>query len=122
MISTNPEDLDKEQEIPQAWEPKDNEKIIGILVGKSENVGKYGSTAYRLRKAEDNEIVTVWGSAVLDKKMVEQDAQMGDTIGIKFLGKKTGKDNKTTYKDYTVLVEKPGKPKSSEETDESEQN
>lgn len=102
-----PEDLDKEQELPASWEPKEGESIIGILVRKQENVGKYHSNAYRLRVQDTNEVKTVWGSKIIDEKLVEQDAQFGDTIGIKFVGEKTAKDNKTKYKDFTVLVEKP---------------
>ena len=105
-----PEDLDKEQELPASWDPQDGDQIIGILVRKQEKVGKYSSNAYRLRKLDSGEVITVWGSKIIDEKLVEQDAQIGDTVGIKFLGERTAQDEKTKYKDFTVLVEKPVHP------------
>lgn len=49
---------------------------------------------------------TVWAGIVLSGKIVDEPIERGDIIGIKYLGKETGKKG-LLYKNYDVRVVKP---------------
>ena len=87
--------LDQEVEI---WEPKEGEKLIGVLVDKRTHVGQYDSNLYII-KAKDS-LKGVWGNSVIDGRLA--DAPRGSEVGIKYLGKADGKQG--AYKNFNIIV------------------
>ena len=100
------------EDLPETWEPKEGDSIEGIYKGKQHNVGKNKSTIYNIKV--DGKLKSVWGSTVLDRKMM--DLEEDETIRITYDGKDEIKD----YKKYTVEVDKPEEEseKDSEESTE----
>ena len=88
--------LDQEVE---TWEPKEGEKLIGVLVDKRTQIGQHNSNLYIIKKA-DNRLMGVWGSSVIDGRLA--DAEKGSEVGIKYLGKAEGKQG--TYKNFNIIV------------------
>jgi len=95
------------------WKPeKEDDEIIGILLDKQEDVGANNSKLYTLEV--DKKPMAVWGSTVLDPKMVP--AKIGETVKIVYAGKgeaQPGKNAPKLFKVYIdqedeVPVEKPG--------------
>ena len=80
-------------EMSPAWVPENvNDELIGVLTAREENVGPNDSMLYTLEK-EDHELISVWGSMVLDSRM--KNIQIGEIVKIVFLGlgKKQGGKN-----------------------------
>lgn len=79
------------------WDKK--APIIGVLVGKKENVGPNESMLYTIKTDDGN--VGVWGSTVLDNKFVE--IPLGFKVKIEPVGlvksPKTGRE----YQDFKVM-------------------
>lgn len=96
------------EDLPETWEPESGDSIEGIYKGKQHNVGKNKSTIYNIEVY--GELKSVWGSTVLDRKMMGVKEE--ETIRITYDGKDEVKD----YKKYTVEVDKPD-----EETKEEEE-
>jgi len=85
-----------------AWDFEKSPVVQGKYVKKDTDVGENGSNMYKLEQ-EDGSIVSVWGSTVLDNKM--DNVGIGQTIQIKFLGKKPSPNRKgKEYKDFAVLI------------------
>ena len=83
---------------PGIWKPeKEGDQIIGILVGKENDIGKFKSKVYHLN-SDAGEQLSIFGSAVLDDKMSY--IKIGDKIKIIFKGKVQGKD--ASYNNYEV--------------------
>jgi hypothetical protein len=80
------------------WSPqKPKDEISGKLLEVKEDVGEYSSKAYVIETEED--IRTIFGSAVLDNKM--RLIKAGDFVKIVFLGNREG--DKKEYKDFDVF-------------------
>lgn len=76
----------KENE-PGIWKPeKDGDSITGVLIKAEDDVGAMKSKLYTLEvKGEtEPEILSVWGSAILDKRMLG--INIGTLIRITFKG------------------------------------
>ena len=99
------------EDLPETWEPKKGDSIEGIYKGKQHNVGKNKSTIYNIKV--DGELKSIWGSTVLDRKMMQVDEE--DIIRITYDGKHEEKE----YKEYTVEVDKPDETKVDATDDES---
>ena len=86
----------------QTWKPENpNDEITGIFIGVQNDVGSNKSNLYSLEV--DNKPWSVWGSAVLDPKMVG--AKPGDLIKIVYLGKGEAKPGKNAPKLFEVFID-----------------
>ena len=87
-------------ELPEQWKPeKAGDFIEGIYSQKKENVGKNKANLYLIEK--DGSLKAIWGSTVLDDKMVY--VKIGDRIRITFQGTDEEKD----YKKFLVEKDEP---------------
>lgn len=86
----------------QIWKPeKQGDEIAGTYIKLQKNAGKYKSDAYHL-KTEEGKRFLVFGSTILDDKMIE--VETGSKIKIVFEGIGEGKDN--DFKKFKVFVDK----------------
>jgi|TARA_R100000789_G_C3004039_1_gene149608 hypothetical protein len=54
---------------PGAWKPgKEGDTVEGVLVNRKKEVGPNKSMLYHLKQKDDN-IISVWGSTVLDNRL-----------------------------------------------------
>jgi len=92
---------------PTTWKPeKEGDSIEGILVGKQENVGDNNSNMYNIDTGEKG-IFGVWGSAVLDPKMIYVNVEDKIRITFKGLGiKQSGKFPPKLFKVEVDAVDK----------------
>ena len=97
MIKENWEEVNP-MDIP-VWEPKENDEIIGNLKDIEKNVGPNKSMLYTMEK-DNGDDIKVWGSTVLDKRMVAID--IGERVKIVYLGLVTSPETKREYKDFKV--------------------
>lgn len=87
-------------ELPEIWSPeKKDDSIEGIYVKTKSNVGINKANLYILDV--DGVIRSMWGSTVLDDKMVH--VSEGDKIKITYLGK----DKEKNYHKYKVEKDEP---------------
>lgn len=71
------------ENLPEVWKPKNEGDFIeGIYAQKKENVGKNNANLYLLEV--EGEMKSIWGSTVLDDKMVY--VKIGDKIKITYDG------------------------------------
>lgn len=77
--------------------------IQGKFIKTKSGVGPNKSMLYTLL-TKDGE-VGIWGSTVLDTKFSE--IPHGSEVRVEFLGKATGKNGRSQYKDYKVLYKAP---------------
>jgi len=81
------------------WLPENPEdSISGIYISKQEGVGENHSNIYNLKTSKGN-VVSVWGSTVLDQKL--KLVEIGDDIKIIFVGK-VKPEGKREYKDFRL--------------------
>jgi len=82
-------------ELPNEWKPKsEGESIEGVYLNMKPEVGVNKSNIYVIETIS-GEILSVWGSTVLDDKMSY--VKKGDTIRITYQGMEKDK-----YKKYIV--------------------
>lgn len=89
-----------------SWKPEnEGDTLIGVLIGKKENVGINNSNVYLIEeKDKAGELTSVWGSTVLDTKFSE--IPVGSKVKIEYLGKVKSKAPQP-YKDFKVLYQAP---------------
>lgn len=88
---------------PGFWKPQNEDDLVeGILIKREENVGANKSMLYTIEK--DGEPINIWGSTILDQRMVG--IKVGDLIRITYkgLGEKVG--GKNAPKIFKVEVDK----------------
>lgn len=88
---------------PGFWKPeKEDDSIEGVLIKIVENVGANKSMLYTIEK--DGKPTNIWGSTILDQRMVG--IKVGDLIRITYkgLGEKVG--GKNAPKIFKVEVDK----------------
>ena len=86
---------------PGIWKPENKgDSIEGVLLAKKTEVGTNNSNAYVI-ETKNNEQLMVWGSTVLDDKMII--VKVGDMVKIEFNGKQPNKKGQPTklFKVYT---------------------
>lgn len=85
-----------------AWKPeKEGDETSGIFVDMKSNVGPNSSKLYTLQQP-DGTFVGVWGSAVIDDRMVL--IPLGDEVRIVYLGKVPSKTpGRTDYKQFEIF-------------------
>jgi len=85
------------------WKPEnENDEIVGVLLEKEEDVGANNSKLYTLEV--DKKPISVWGSIVLDPKMVS--VKVGEKVKIIYLGKGEAKPGKNAPKLFSVFVDR----------------
>jgi hypothetical protein len=99
--------LDKAREQAEAkfWKPaKEGDGIEGKIVRIIRDAGKYHSTFYHLETEAGIEIVA-GGSTVLGQRLADQQLEVGDSVGILYLGEETSKAGQV-FKNWSVVAEK----------------
>ena len=95
-----------EENNPEFWEYKnDNDEVSGVLINIQEDVGENKSMLYTLEV--EGKPKNVWGSAILDQRMVG--VKVGDLIKIIFKGLGESKPGRNAPKIFQVLVNRPEK-------------
>ena len=84
---------------------KENDEIEGILVAKEENVGANNSMLYTLEVDKTPQVV--WGSVVLDPKMLG--VKVGEKVKIVYTGKGEAKGGHNAPKLFKVFVDREDK-------------
>jgi hypothetical protein len=84
------------------WKPeKDGDSIHGLYINKESHVGQNDSNLYYIEKLDDHEVLQVWGSTVLDQRMMPVKTGQEIKITYKGLGEK-GKGGKQAPKLWKV--------------------
>lgn len=92
-----------EENNPGIWEySKDGDMIEGVLLKIQDKVGPSDSMLYSLSVKEKP--VNVWGSTILDQRMVG--INVGDVIQIIYKGLAEAKPGKNPAKLFQVLIDK----------------
>ncbi len=87
---------------PSTWKyDKDGDFIEGTLIQVQEEVGMNKSKLYSIETPKG--VVSVWGSAVLDSRMVL--VQIGSKIRITFKGRAEAKGGKNPAKLFKVEID-----------------
>ena len=99
--------LELPDEFAGAWVPeKAGDTIAGTIVSRSSRDGGYGEyTILTIQPAKGDALAVHCAGAALKGKVQEKNPQVGDEIGIRFVGEATSKAGKT-YKNYKVVVVK----------------
>jgi hypothetical protein len=95
MSSINDE-LDRE--FAPAWKPQPGDKLVGIITDLSSREGEYGVYAICTVRTEDGEFAAHAFHEVLANELARIAPEVGDHIGIKYLGMDPGKG----YHNYRV--------------------
>ena len=99
----------EEMEFGTTWDPEVEPELIGEYISRQENVGVNNSMLYEIKK-DDGEVVSVWGSTVLDTRL--KNLEGGERLKIVFNGlKDSPTKGRQPYKDYTVFHSKVNKEK-----------
>lgn len=78
--------------------------ISGELVAIQDNVGPNKSKMYFLRIPHSGEVVSVWGSTILDSKIAKSGIELGTAIFIQRLEDVKTKRGMSPAKDWRVIV------------------
>lgn len=86
------------------WKPEvEGASIAGKILTVEENAGKNADSILVELETEDKMTVGVWLSTVLEREWQRQKPEIGDVIGIKYFGRKTGKSGHE-YKSFALKV------------------
>ena len=86
-----------------AWKPENKgDEIIGVLINVEKDVGANSSMVYSIEV--ENKSISVWGSTVLDSKMVA--AKIGDKVKIVYDGLGEKQPGKNAPKLFNVYVDR----------------
>jgi hypothetical protein len=101
---------------PKCWRPeKEGDTISGVFIGKRVDIGEFGSNAYDIQTK--GELLTVFGSKVLDDRM--RLVEVGKEVKITFKGKKKGEGKgKKPYNDFDVFTKSADNVSDEKEVDE----
>lgn len=67
------------------WKPtKEGETLEGLYINKESNVGQNSSNIYYIEKLEGHEVVQIWGTTVLDQRMIP--VKIGQQVRITYKG------------------------------------
>lgn len=91
----------------EVWRPdKDGDTLTGVLLSKEENVGENDSMLYTLEV--NNKPIIIWGSTVLDGKMVS--VKVGEMVKIEYSGRAEARPGKKPAKLFKVYVDRNNQP------------
>ena len=98
----------KKVEMGDAWDYKNAKKgseVIGLFVGKEENVGENNSIVYTL-ESPSGEMISIWGSTVLDLRL--KNIKVGEEVRIVYLGQLESEKRKGKfYHNFDVYHREP---------------
>ena len=96
---------------PKFWIPKDEgDFIVGEVVAFRTMTSRFGDGEVMvLKNDEDNEPWSVFISSVIKTARERENIQVGEHVGIKYLGVVEGEN--AEYKDFIVMVDRPEKEK-----------
>ncbi len=83
----------------EVWNPEEGDNISGIYLGVQHDVGENKSSIYSIEVSEGKK-VGVWGSKVLDGKMIG--VKIGQQVKIEFNGKIKPEGGGKEYKTYEI--------------------
>jgi hypothetical protein len=104
--------LDKAREQSRAtfWKPnKADDGIEGKVVRVIRDAGKYHSDFFHIETDDGVQIVAGGETTVLGKKLNDARIEVGDKVGILFLGEETSKAGQR-FKNWSVVSEKTNSP------------
>ena len=84
----------------EMWNPEEGESVSGVYLGFQPEVGANKSNLYTIEDSSGKQM-GVWGSKVLDGKMIS--AQVGQQVKIEFVGR-VKPDKGQEYKSYEVYT------------------
>ena len=84
----------------KTWDFTTNPEFIGYYVGVQSNVGKNASNLYSFRQ-ESGEMVSIWGSALLDNRLVS--LEVGEKVKIVYQGKERNPKSGREYKNFQIF-------------------
>jgi len=94
---------------PEAWQPDPGEILVGEILRVEKAPSRFGHGQVWVAVIEREEglgVVSVWlTSAVLLREFRKHRPQVGERIGIKYLGMREGKEN--SYKAFAVRLDRP---------------
>lgn len=83
------------------WKPGVDDCIVGRLVGIRDIKTKMGNSRITdIADEESGELVSVWMTVVLQHEFEDQKIEIGERIGLHYLGNERG------YHDYIVMVDR----------------
>ena len=83
------------------WKPNEGDVLEGVYIQKKEDVGVNHSKVYEIQMSgEEAQVISVWGSTVLDSKMTK--VTIGEEVKITFVGMETPKSGGKDYKLFKV--------------------
>jgi hypothetical protein len=88
------------------WEQVGN-YVVGTFLGMQEKVGPNASRLYNLR-TDDGEVVSVWGTTVLDNRMDLLRVPVGARLTIIFVGESEAKKGQNPAKIFKVAYKDQG--------------
>jgi hypothetical protein len=105
-MSTIDDQLDAE--FAPAWRPEPGQKVAGEVVALGERAG-YDEKNYPVLtvRTNDGEFAVHAFHAVLRNELAKAHPQIGEVIAIKYLGKTSTRDGKSSYHSYRVAVDRP---------------
>jgi len=67
------------------WKPKKAEDAVeGLYIQKAEHVGQNDSNIYYIETLPDHEVVQIWGTTILDQRMIP--VKIGQQVRITYKG------------------------------------
>lgn len=97
----------REVEWAQAWDPDPRDMLIGTLEGYDEGDTKYGTVSVaRIREANGGLRALWFYHSVLKQEWKKANPDVGDRVGVQYLGKRTGKNH--SYHMWIVKVDRSG--------------
>lgn len=107
MTAANGNDYEYDFEDFETFEFPDEDgetaTVVGELLARRTEVGRYDSTVYLLES--DGEKVMVWGNGSIDAAFENSDAEVGDMLGIRKTGE-TYTNEYGTFPSYEVRFSK----------------
>src|SRR5262245_19395754 len=98
-------DRAREQSETTFWKPqKEGDGIEGEIVKILRDAGKYHSDFYHV-KTDDGIQIVAGGSTVLGQRLNDHQLEVGDRVGILFLGEETSKGGQV-FKNWSVVSDK----------------
>jgi hypothetical protein len=110
-------DRARQQSEAEFWKPtKPDTGIEGEVVSITEG-GKFNSTFYHVRQDDGEVLIVAGGDTVLGKKLSGLRIEVGDRIGVLYLGEGVSKTGQK-YKSWSVVSARAQKPKTSPPADD----
>lgn len=97
------EELEKLNGDAERWDPAPGEILVGCVKGLREIKTQYGLGKVADIETKDG-VFTVFLSAVLQTKFIQNEVSEGDRVGIKYLGEIESRGGRS-YKNFAVLTE-----------------